>query len=120
FSSGMASPLDSLHRYIVTSLHRYIDGDKAIETRSAPASLAATLAALPSISPIPSARFTILNSRLALLLQPPPNPAQRIIKIVHDALFQRNDSVVRDLDTFGTNLGATLGNVAVTDPVRLP
>jgi len=43
-------------RLIRKSLHRYIG--EPIETRSAPPSLAATLVALPSISPIPSTRFT--------------------------------------------------------------
>ena len=59
-------------------------------------------------------------SRIPLLLQPPPNPPQRIIKLIHDAFFQRNDSVVRDFNAFGTNLRATLGDIAVTDSLRVP
>src|ERR1700730_16371372 len=52
-------------------------------------------------------------------LQPSPEPAKRIVKFIHHALFQRNDSVVRDLDVLWANLRATFGDVAVTDPLRV-
>src|SRR5471032_1512146 len=48
-----------------------------------------------------------------------PEPAEWIIKFVHYALFQRNDSVVGDLNTFRANLRAALRNVAVTDALRI-
>src|SRR5436309_12686139 len=47
----------------------------------------------------------------------PRQLAQRIIELIDDALFQRNDSVVGDRDTLRANFGATLGDVAVTDAV---
>jgi hypothetical protein len=53
-------------------------------------------------------------------LQPSPEPPKWIKKFIHDAFFQRNDSVVRDLDAFWTNLRATFGDVAVTDPISIP
>src|SRR4029453_16168300 len=53
-------------------------------------------------------------------LQPSPEPPKWIKTFIHDAFFQRNNSVVRDLNAFGTNLRATLGDVAVTDPVSVP
>src|SRR5689334_2751533 len=91
----MASPRNSLHCYIVTSA----------EIRR---------------STIDDSRFTILDARPAFLLQSPPNPAQRIIKIVHHTLFQGNDSVVRNMNAFGANLRATLRDITITDPVSIP
>src|SRR5262245_52830563 len=109
----MASRRSSLHRYIVNRAER-----KSIETRSAPAFLAATLAPLPSISPI--AIRSIHVFRIALLFQSPPKPPKRIKKFIHDALLQRNDPVICDLNVFGTNFRATLGDVAITDPISIP
>src|SRR5436190_19117644 len=45
--------------------------------------------------------------------------SQRIIKSIHDPLFQRNDSIVSDGDFFGADFGAALGDVAVTDAMSL-
>ena len=47
--------------------------------------------------------------------QPAPKPSEWIIKFVHHPFFQRNDSVVGDLDVLGTNFRATLRDIAVTD-----
>jgi len=54
------------------------------------------------------------------LLQPFPKPAERIVKIVHHPLLQRNDSVVGNLNALGTNLGAAFRNVTVTNSMRVP
>src|SRR5678815_448324 len=48
-----------------------------------------------------------------------PDPSERIVKLVHDALLERNDGVVRDRDVLGTDLRAALGDVAVTDALGL-
>src|SRR5207247_10963322 len=48
------------------------------------------------------------------------NPsAERVIKIVHDALLQRNDLVVGDRDTFRGAFSATHGDVEVVVEVGL-
>src|SRR5438874_6712599 len=62
-------------------------------------------------------RFTILESRFTLPFPPPPNPSQWIIKLIHHPFFQRNNSVVRDLNLLRTNLGTTFRDVAVADSV---
>src|SRR6266478_627172 len=41
---------------------------------------------------------------------------QRIVKLVHDALLERNDGVVGDANLLRTNFGATLRDVAKADP----
>jgi hypothetical protein len=61
--------------------------------------------------------FIALTVRL--LLQPAPKPAKRIIKLVHHAFFQRNDSVIGNLNVFRTNFGAAFRDVAVTDPLSV-
>lgn len=48
-------------------------------------------------------------------LQPPPEPAKRIVKFIHDTFLEWNDSVVGDLNAFGTNFCTALGDVAVTN-----
>jgi hypothetical protein len=68
----------------------------------------------------PNSLLTIHVLRITLLLQSPPEPAEWIEKFVYDAFLQRNDPIIRDLDIFGANLGATFGDVAVTDSVRIP
>src|SRR5207248_516771 len=40
---------------------------------------------------------------------------QRVVEVVDDALLQRNDRVVRDVDVLGADLGAALGDVAVAE-----
>src|SRR5262252_11159471 len=45
----------------------------------------------------------------------PPDPGDGIIKGSSDALLQRNDGVVSDVDVFGTDLGTTLGDIAQTN-----
>src|SRR5690349_8858328 len=40
----------------------------------------------------------------------------RVVLAVHDAFLHRDDRVVGDLDAFGTDLGAALGDVAHADP----
>jgi hypothetical protein len=42
----------------------------------------------------------------------PEQHGQRIVKLVHHALFERDDGVVGDADLLGADLGATLGDVA--------
>src|SRR5690242_18031498 len=43
----------------------------------------------------------------------------RIVELVHHALLERYDGVVRDRDPLGTHLGTTLRDVAVADALRL-
>src|SRR3569833_2405152 len=45
--------------------------------------------------------------------------ADRIEELVHNALLQRNDRVIRDRNVLRTHLRASLGDVAVADSVRL-
>src|SRR4051794_23947244 len=40
---------------------------------------------------------------------------QRIIVAIHDTFFKGNNGVIRDGDVLGADLGAALGDVAVTD-----
>src|SRR5438132_11863831 len=44
-----------------------------------------------------------------------PHAAERIVEVVHDALLQRDDRVVRDVDRLRADLGAALGDVAEAD-----
>src|SRR5262249_52006746 len=39
----------------------------------------------------------------------------RVIELVNDAFLERDDAVVGDVDVFGADFGATLGNVAEAD-----
>src|SRR5256885_12697625 len=43
----------------------------------------------------------------------PHHPKQRVVVLVHDALLQRNDGIIGDVDVFRADLRATLGYVAV-------
>src|SRR6185437_11051710 len=43
----------------------------------------------------------------------------RIVELVHHALLERDDGVVRDRDPLGTHLGTTLRDVAVANALRL-
>src|SRR6266567_9348362 len=63
--------------------------------------------------------FVILAYRSSFfaVFEKPRQLAQRIIELIDDALFQRNDSVIGDRDTLRANFGAALGDVAVTDAV---
>src|SRR5438105_3872031 len=49
----------------------------------------------------------------------PEQAGERIKKLIHYALFQRNDSIIGNRDAFRTNFGAAFGDVAVTDAMRL-
>src|SRR5262249_7521097 len=49
----------------------------------------------------------------------PPHPQHRVVILVHDALFQRDDAVVGDLDVLGADLGAALGDVTQADVERV-
>src|ERR1700676_1515023 len=40
---------------------------------------------------------------------------ERIVELIHDAFFQRDDGVVRDVNVFGTDFRATFGDVAEAD-----
>src|SRR5436190_24355112 len=51
--------------------------------------------------------------------QPAPKPSQRTIKFLHHPFFQRNDSVVGDLNAFRANLGAAFRAVAVAESVSV-
>src|SRR5437762_9826186 len=62
-------------------------------------------------------RFNVFT--ISFLLQPPPDPAKRIIKVIHHTFLQGDDAVVRDLNTFRANLRATFGDVAVADSLRV-
>ena len=42
---------------------------------------------------------------------------QRIVKLVNNAFLEGNNRVVGNRDMFGTNLRATLGDVAKTNPL---
>src|SRR6266542_3568746 len=42
-------------------------------------------------------------------------PTHRIVKVIHDSLFQGNDGVVGDVNVFGTDFGAAFGYVAESD-----
>src|SRR5712691_4234735 len=57
------------------------------------------------------------RSGLATLLtrQLSQKPPHRIVEVVNHALFQRNDRVVGDVNVFGTDFGAALGDVAEAD-----
>src|SRR5260221_1967448 len=46
-------------------------------------------------------------------------PGKRIVKAIHNPLFQGDDSVLRNGDVLRANLAAASGDVAVTDAVRL-
>ena len=61
--------------------------------------------------------FRASRSRVALSLLPSPEPPEWIVELVHDAFLQRNDSVVCDMNAFRADLGATLGDIAVPDPI---
>jgi hypothetical protein len=45
----------------------------------------------------------------------PEQHGQRIVKLVHHALFERDDGVVGDANLLGADLGATFGDVAKTE-----
>ncbi len=47
----------------------------------------------------------------------PEDPRDRIVELVDDPFLERNDRVVGDVDVFGADLGAALGDVAVADSV---
>src|SRR5690606_9117272 len=44
-----------------------------------------------------------------------PDPPQRVVVAVRDALLQGDDCVVGDVDVFGADFGAALGDVAVAN-----
>src|SRR5258706_7907560 len=56
-----------------------------------------------------------LRRRIAAA-EPPPGPLERILELVRDALLERDDRVVGDLDVLRADLGAALRDVAVPDP----
>src|SRR2546427_12703625 len=47
--------------------------------------------------------------------EPAPDAANRVVKVVHHALLQRDDGVVGDVDRLGADLRAALGDVAEPD-----
>src|SRR5436309_15735373 len=51
--------------------------------------------------------------------EPAPDAANRVVEVVHHALLQRDDGVVGDVDRLGADLGAALGDVAVSDTALL-
>src|SRR6266436_4433664 len=61
---------------------------------------------------IPTYRSTFFPA-----FEKPRQLAQRIVELIDDALFQRDDSVIGDRDALRANFGATLGDVAVADAV---
>jgi hypothetical protein len=44
----------------------------------------------------------------------PEQHGERVIKLVHHALLERDDGIVRDANVLGTNLRTTLGYIAQT------
>src|ERR1700682_6106703 len=60
-------------------------------------------------SPSPSAEFLFGASDL------PDQHEHRIIKFIHDALLQRNDRIVCNVDLLGAHFRTALGDVAQTD-----
>src|SRR2546430_191138 len=48
----------------------------------------------------------------------PPQRREGIVVRVHHPLLERDDGVVRNRDRLGTDLGATLRDVAIADPAR--
>src|SRR6266545_2701392 len=58
-----------------------------------------------------------LDCRITLSLQPSPDPTKGIIKVVHYAFLQRNNSVIGNLNAFRANLCAAFGDVAIADPL---
>ena len=48
-----------------------------------------------------------------------PGPLDRVVVLVGDALLERDDRVVGDLDVLRADLGAALGDVAVADPAAV-
>src|SRR5690349_8848977 len=67
-----------------------------------------------------SSGFTIRASRVSFSFQGAPEPSKWIEEFIHNSFLQWNDSVVRNLNAFGANLRATLGDVAVTDSISIP
>src|SRR5438034_83082 len=55
------------------------------------------------------------SRRRAAPRDPAPHAPHRVVEVVHHALLQRDDGVVRDVDRLGADLGAALGDVAVAD-----
>lgn len=49
----------------------------------------------------------------------PKQLRERIEELIYDALFQRNNGVVGDVDTFRTDFCAAFGNIAEADALRL-
>src|SRR5262245_25652306 len=47
-----------------------------------------------------------------------PHLPQWIVRLVRDALFERDDGVVRDVDVLGAHVRAALRDVAVPDAMR--
>src|SRR6266571_4123157 len=47
------------------------------------------------------------------------DPAEGVVELVRDALLERNDGVVRDMDILRADLRAALRDVAETDACRL-
>src|SRR5262249_38791255 len=47
--------------------------------------------------------------------QLPPQPQHPVVILIDDALLQRDDAVVGDVDVLGADLGAALGDVAQAD-----
>src|SRR5687767_12746961 len=52
-----------------------------------------------------------------LTAHPSQRPRDRVVRARHDALLERDDRVVRDVDVLGTDVRAALGDVAVAEPV---
>src|SRR5207247_8661251 len=60
---------------------------------------------------------TLQRSTIRFLLDPFPDPTKRIVKVVHYAFLQRDNSVIGDLNAFGANLRATFCDIAIADPL---
>src|SRR3954469_20510291 len=60
----------------------------------------------------------VLSSNMLASAEHPQQLRDRIVQLIDDALFERNDSVVGNSDPFRAHLRAALGDVAVADPVR--
>src|SRR5262249_7923524 len=58
-----------------------------------------------------------LSSNMRTSAEHPQQLRDRIVELVDDALLERNDGVVGNGDSLGTDVGAALGDVAVPDAV---
>src|SRR5262245_5005708 len=62
-------------------------------------------------------RGSVLSTNILTSSENAEQALHRIVEPIDDALFERDDAIVGDLDLLRANLGAALGDVAVADAV---